>query len=145
MKKYYWIAMALLITTLVSCKDDKEGNPDPASEIEGMWTANGGSVIVDGVDHSAEYHNFSITFTSTSSGSKVYTVENGGYAFSDISWDTWAFADNSDTKIVRGHDDVEMSYTINNNILTLEFALADPLEEGRSKGMFGDFVMTLKK
>src|SRR5690349_10465834 len=112
MKKYYWISIIVLTVTLIGCKDDKEGSPDPASKIEGTWTANGGGVIVDGVDHSSEYNNFSITFTSTSSGSKVYTVENGGYAFSDITWDTWAFTDNSSTKIVRGHDDVEMSYAI---------------------------------
>jgi uncharacterized lipoprotein NlpE involved in copper resistance len=145
MKKYYWITILALIVTLVGCKDEKDGSPDPTSEIEGTWNAKGGSVVVDGVDHSAAYSNFSITFTTTASGSKVYTVENGGYAFANITWDTWAFTDHSETKIVRGYDEVEMSYTIDNNVLILEFTIADPLEDGRSKGMFGDFVMTLKK
>ncbi len=125
--------MVVLTITLISCKDDKESDPDPSSKIEGTWTAKGGSVIVDGVDHSAEYKNFAITFTNTTSGSKVYTVENGGYAFSDITVDTWNFTDNSSTKIVRGHDDVEISYSIDNNILTLEFTIADPLEEVEAK------------
>lgn len=137
--------ISLLVVSASSCKDEKEGAPDPASQLEGTWNGKAGEVTVDGVDHSVDYADFSITFSTTSTGSKVYTVENGGNAFPNITVDTWDFTDNSFTKIVRGHDDVEMSCTIADNVLTLQFTIADPLDEGRTKGMFGDFVMKLKK
>jgi hypothetical protein len=141
MKKYYWITFMVVAVALVGCKDDE---PTGATgKLEGTWSANGGQVLVDGVDHTSEYASFSITFTETKSGSFVYTVENGGHAFSDITVDTWYFDGNS--KIVRGKDEVEMSYSISDNVLTLEFFLADPFEGGRSKGVFGDFAMKLKK
>ena len=143
-------AFAIWITTVISlvvvgCKDNDSTSPETsaAEKIEGTWTAS--QVSVDGTDHTADYSSFSITFTETKDGNFIYTVNNGGSAFKDITVDTWHFTDNTFSSITRG-DEVVMTYTRDGDFLTLQFTIQDPFAEGgRTLGMFGDFSMKLKK
>jgi hypothetical protein len=145
--KNYFVFTIFIMTALTGCGSDDEKSPEAsaASRLEGTWTVNGGQVLIDGIDHTADYAAFSISFTEAKDGSFIYTIQNGGHAFHDITMDTWNFTDNSFTKIIRGKDEVEMAFALDDDLLTLQFTIADPIEEGRVEGLFGEFVMKLKK
>ncbi|HEY9049356.1 MAG TPA: hypothetical protein VIN08_25820 [Ohtaekwangia sp.] len=141
------IAIAV-INVMASCGGDNATDPatEAANKLSGTWAINGGYVKADGADVTSDYTGLAITFTETKSNVPVYAVQNGGYAFNNITFDTWNFTDNTFTAIERGQDEIVMHYTITDDALTLNFTVPDPLlEGGRAQGIFGDFEIKLKK
>jgi hypothetical protein len=146
-KHIYFIVAFLMMTSFQSCKDDNEGTPESnaAKSLLGTWRINGGGqVIVDNADHTADYTNMSITFNETDNGQYIYTVTSGNNAFKDITMDSWSFTDSNYSVITRGQDGVAMSFSLQDNKLTLNFTISDP-QSGRVNGMFGDFKIVLVK
>lgn len=144
--KYVWfVVMIALMTKCGGDNNTTDPTTEAANKLAGTWTLNGGYIKADGTDVSAEYTGLAITFTDTKDA-RVYLVQNGGYAFGNVSVDTWNFTDNTFTAIKRGQDETVMQYTITDDTLTLTFTVSDPLDEsGRVQGMFGNFEVVLKK
>ncbi len=142
---YVWFVVTLALMTKCGGDNTTDLATEAVNKLAGTWTINGGYIKADGTDVSAEYTGLAITFTGTKDV-PVYLVQNGGYAFGNVSADTWSFTDNTFTAIKRGQDETVMYYTIADNTLTLTFTISDPLDEsGRTQGMFGDFEVVLKK
>ena len=149
MKRIFSIVLVLLIGLQISCKKNK--NPEPQLSVEELATealvstwslAGGGSVSVDGTDITSDYGGFTISFMS-SEDIKTFTVTNGGYAF-PVAVDTWRFADTSFSSIERGSDLIVINAVQMDNQLTLNFSTPEP-GSGRVAGLFGNFEFVLIK
>ena len=117
------IAASAFILQASSCKDDDPQNPeDPektaqekAAEIltTGSWEPQ--AITREGVDVSAEYAGFSVTFTGSN-----YTTTNGGSAWPASG--TWAFDGTSATRIIRDGS-VIIETSISEGSLVMAFTL----------------------
>ncbi len=103
-------------------------------------------MIVDGTDVTSDYATLVITFGQLKDEQQVYTVTNGGYAFRDILLDSWTFTDSTLKSITRTADGIAMAYTIDNDVLTLQFTVPPSGgSTGRMKGVYGSFTMKLQR
>ncbi len=135
-----------LLAIAAACKKD---DPKPSVEeaqlqkLIGTWKM--GSVTVDGTNVNDQYTNFVLTIYKDASGTKLVAA-NGGYAFPAVGADSWNFVSGaSASKITRLSDNVELTVSVGESTLTLEFTITAPAAGGRLNGLEGHFVFVLTK
>ena len=145
--KYIKIIISIIIIASVSilthCGDDDDPTPQEQMTnklINGnkAWTAQGGSVTVDGSAAPDDWSSFKISFSDgayTTSGSPVSEIWSSS--------GTWDYANETTTsQIVRG-DNTTIDINISNNTLTMSFTA--PWGVGsRTKSVGGEYQFTLK-
>lgn len=133
------ISLLSLAMGLTSCGSDDEKEADPQDLIHKTWVlGTDGSVMKDGSDVTEDYAGLKVTFSDDG----TYTAVNSGHFFNASG--TWAWQGDGVTNILTDGDfsiDVtELTETVLHLHLTLD---ADDLEGGRTKGLVGEYDLTL--
>jgi hypothetical protein len=139
------IAFLLACSQLISCGGGG-GDPEPektkAEEVTAKLTAGQwkvGLVTVDGVDQSALFKSFNITFTATS-----FSTTNGGVVWPASS--TWSFTDANATGFSRSDGITVQLQEITDTSLKMSMAWSkNTLGPGRIESVKGQHVFTMGK
>jgi hypothetical protein len=142
------IAIAFLVACSQFMSCGSGGGDDPAPEktaaelttaklTAGQWKV--GSVTVDGVDQSALFKSFNITFTATS-----FSTTNGGVVWPASS--TWSFTDANATGFSRSDGITVQLQEITDSSLKMSMAWSkNTLGPGRIESVKGQHVFTMGK
>ena len=136
----------------MSCKKDKDPEPTPVEptlkeKATTLMTANGGKwnpaavtnwVMVEGVNVSDLFKNFTITFTATG-----YTTTGTSPVWPRV--DTWHFKDDNATSFIRDSDGKEVTIKVTDTTLEISLTWDQTLYDGRTKSVAGRHVFTLTK
>jgi hypothetical protein len=133
------LAFIVVLTGLMSCKDDDPSPQEKATNLLTSSTWKIKTVSVDATDRTSLYPGLTLTFTATG-----YTTTNGG-----VIWPadgTWSFKDQSATVITRS-DGLEITIQeLSETSLKLAFTWAKTtLGSGRVQSVSGQHVMTFSK
>jgi len=138
-----------------SCGDDDDDtvsppNPPTAQEEVAMsladgspWTpdTNTNAITLEGEDRTADFQNFTITFTET-----TYTSSGGGEVWPDASGANWTFVgeDGSQADQIVRPDGVEVDVSVSADQLILTFTIDDEGNPGgRTTGIGGEWTLRL--
>ena len=145
MKKYIQHTLILFIIALVvlsiSCGGDDTPSEPTAQELaleqlSATWNLSGGSIRLDGLDVSANYPGFSLSYSANS-----YTTQNGGDLFSASG--TWSWVGDSDRLIMLDDGKQINISTLNDADLVFSFQLSS--SGGEAAGLPGSYEIALKK
>ena len=140
MKKLMICAIALSMFSLLGCGGDDGPPPETVQQIaekklSGTWKIAGGSIKVDGVDETAQYPGFSLSFTE-----KNYSSSNGGKLFKPSG--TWKWKDaTTDKNITLGTKGITITeLTASKLVFTFTFSGGSV-----AAGISGAYTVTLSK
>ena len=145
MKKHLQHTLTFFITVLValtiSCGGDDAPSEPTAQELaleqlSATWSLNGGSIRLDGLDVSANYPGFSLSYSANS-----YTTQNGGDLFSASG--TWSWVGDSDRLILLDDGKQVSISTLTDTDLVFSFQLSS--SGGEAAGLPGSYEIALKK
>lgn len=148
MKKHLNIFLFLgVLLALSSCKKDDESPNETAirlAELSKSWTVT--SATKDDIEM-AGYENLQVILSGNSSTTFIYTVTGRP----DLSpWPIggiWQFGENMNARIIRDpgtNDEIEIIYTLEDNVLTLEFDFSgDGYASGRTESTSGYWMFKL--
>jgi hypothetical protein len=133
--------LILSIFQLLGCSKNTPSPATPQSQTLALLTASPWKLqtsSVDGVDQTALYKDFSITFTSTG-----YTTTKGGAIWPAS--DTWTFQGTSATSITRGDGaTVQIEASSSSLVMSINWTTTS-LGSGRVVSTKGDNVFTMVK
>ena len=123
-----FILALIIILYCVSCRDEVKPPPNQLDKLKGTWIL---TSATDGTDRSGNFANLKLTITGTFKEDGIYKYNFTGTRPDPSPWPvsgTWKFGQNITNTIIRdpgSSDELEMMYDIQNNTLTVAFALAD--------------------
>jgi hypothetical protein len=139
-----WIIITISLLSLAlglsSCGEDNDKASDPHDLLKRTWILGSeGSITKDGSDVTDEYTGLQVTFSSDG----TYAALNSGHFF-DASG-TWAWQGNTTTGLTLDGDFSVQVAALSETDLHLQLVLeAGDLEEGRLKGLVGEYDLRLK-
>lgn len=139
----FLMLLVLFMITLNACKTKGSGETEPTEQelalekLEGTWSlANGGSILVDGSDHSVSYTGFTTTLSEG-----TYATTNAGELFKSSG--TWTWLGESSTSFSLDDGKTIMITDLTESRLMISFTHTG--SGGIASGVAGAYVITLTK